>query len=52
MNKGEIVMSKKFRRSAVALVVAATIVLSYQGVITALAVGENEKSTAVDVLGN
>ena len=43
-------MSKNFRRSAVALVLAATMVLSSQGVLTAFAVGENETSTAVDVL--
>ena len=43
-------MSKKFRRSAVALVLATTMVFSSQGVLTAFAVGENETSTAVDVL--
>ena len=42
-------MSKNFRRSAVALVLAATMVFSSQGVLTAFAVGENETSTAVDV---
>ena len=31
MNKGEIVMSKNFRRSAVALVLAATMVFGSQG---------------------
>ena len=43
-------MSKNFRRSAVALVLATTMLLSSQGVLTAFAVGENETSTAVDVL--
>ena len=43
-------MSKNFRRSAVALVLATTMLLSSQGVFTAFAVGENETSTAVDVL--
>ena len=43
-------MSKKLKRSAVALVLAATMVFSSQGVLTAFAVGENETSTAVDVL--
>ena len=42
-------MSKKLKRSAVALVLAATMVFSSQGVLTAFAVGENETSTAVDV---
>ena len=42
-------MSKKFKRSAVALVLAATMVFSSQGVLTAFAVGENETSTAFDV---
>ena len=42
-------MSKNFRRSAVALVLAATMVFSSQGVLTAFAAGENETSTAVDV---
>ena len=42
-------MSKKLKRSAVALVLAATMVFSSQGVLTASAVGENETSTAVDV---
>ena len=42
-------MSKKLKRSAVALVLAATMVFSSQGVLTAFAVGENEISTAVDV---
>ena len=42
-------MSKKLKRSAIALVLAATMVFSSQGVLTAFAVGENETSTAVDV---
>ena len=42
-------MSKKLKRSAVALVLAATMVFSSQGVLTAFAAGENETSTAVDV---
>ena len=42
-------MSKKLKRSAVALVLAATMVFSSQGVLTAVAGGENETSTAVDV---
>ncbi len=41
-------MSKKLKRSAVALVLAATMVFSSQGVLTAFAVGENETSTAVE----
>ncbi len=58
-------MSKKLKRSAVALVLAATMVFSSQGVLTAFAVGEISKhqrplmfrlraetSTAVDVLGS
>ena len=40
-------MSKKLKRSAVALVLAATMVFSSQGVLTAFAAGENETSTAV-----
>ena len=43
-------MSKKLKRSAVALVLAATMVFSSQGVLTAFAAGENKTSTAVDVL--
>ena len=42
-------MSKKLKRSAVALVLAATMVFSSQGVLTAFAAGENKTSTAVDV---
>ena len=42
-------MSKKLKRSAVALVLAATMLFSSQGVLTAFAAGENETSTAVDV---
>ena len=42
-------MSKKLKRSAVALVLAATMVFSSQGVLTAFAVGENETTPAVDV---
>ena len=42
-------MSKKLKRSAVALVLAATMLFSSQGVLTAFAAGGNKTSTAVDV---